>query len=142
VAVAGLYPYFSIPLTYGPTTSTIGETFRHASLLWRVGLDGTQSLYAGGRLSAQVDAARAGKNAALLSYRQTVLNAFAEVEDALSSQAAEQARYEPIDGQVAADARAVDEAQQRYRNGRSASCRCWTPKGNFMQRRTLRSAAP
>jgi outer membrane protein TolC len=52
-----------------------------------------------------------------LSYRQTVLNAFAEVEDALSNQAAEQARYESIDGQVAADARAVDEAQQRYRNG-------------------------
>ena len=117
VAVAGLYPHFSIPLSVGPTTSSIRETFQHASLLWRVGLDGTQSLYTGGKLSAQVDAARAGKSAVLLSYRQTVLKAFAEVEDALSNQAAEQARYQSVDAQVAANRQAVDEAQQRYRNG-------------------------
>jgi outer membrane protein TolC len=87
-------------------------------------------------------AARAGKNAALLSYRQTVLNAFAEVEDALSNQAAEQTRYESIDGQVAADARAVDERQQRYRNGEVSFLPVLDTQRNFMQRRTLRSAAP
>jgi outer membrane protein TolC len=46
-----------------------------------------------------------------------VLKAFAEVEDALSDQAAEQARYQSVDAQVAADRRAADEAQQRYRHG-------------------------
>jgi outer membrane protein TolC len=42
----------------GPTTSSISEVFQHASLLWRVGLDGTQSLYTGGRLTAQVQVAQ------------------------------------------------------------------------------------
>jgi NodT family efflux transporter outer membrane factor (OMF) lipoprotein len=117
VAVAALYPHFSIPLTISPTTSAVHEMFQHASLLWRMGLDSTQSLYSGGRLTANVDAARADKEAALLSYQQTVLKAFEEVEDALSSQVAEELRYQALNAQLADNRQAVREAQQRYRTG-------------------------
>ena len=117
VAVASLYPHFSIPLSIGPTASQVHELFRHASLLWRMGLDGSQSLYTGGRLTAKVDAARADKEAALLSYQQTVLQAFAEVEDALSSQAAEEIRYQALTAQLADNRQALREAQERYRRG-------------------------
>jgi len=117
VAVAALYPHFSIPLSISPTTSVVHELFQHASLLWRMGLDGTQSLYTGGRLSANVDAARADKQAALFSYQQTVLKAFAEVEDALSSQVAEERRYQALTAQLADDRRALRESQERYRRG-------------------------
>jgi NodT family efflux transporter outer membrane factor (OMF) lipoprotein len=117
VAVAALYPHFSIPLGMSSTGSMIREVFQHASLLWRAGLDGTQSLYTGGRLTASVDAARADREAALFSYRQTVLRAFAEVEDALSRQRAERLRYQAITAELADDRRAVLEAQERYREG-------------------------
>lgn len=117
VAVAELYPHFSIPVSIGPTTSNVHELFQHASLLWRMGLDGTQSLYSGGRLTANVDAARADKQAALFSYQQTVLKAFAEVEDALSSQRAEELHYRDLTAQLADSRQAVLEAQQRYRRG-------------------------
>ena len=117
VAVAALYPHFSIPLSIGPTTSQVHEMFQHASLLWRMGLDGTQSLYTGGRLTANVDAARANKEAALFSYQQTVLKAFGEVEDALSSQMAEELRYQALTAQLADNRQALLEAQQRYRRG-------------------------
>lgn len=117
VAVASLYPHFSIPLSLGPSTSNIHELFRQASLLWRMGLDGTQSLYTGGRLTANVDAARANKEAALLSYQQTILQAFAEVEDALSSQRTEETRYQTLTAQLADNRLAVHEAQERYRRG-------------------------
>jgi outer membrane protein, multidrug efflux system len=117
VAVAELYPHFSIPLSIGPTTSQVHELFQGASLLWRMGLDGSQSLYTGGRLTANVDAARANKEAALLSYKQAVLKAFAEVEDALSSQMAEESRYQALTAQLADNRRALLEAQQRYHLG-------------------------
>jgi outer membrane protein, multidrug efflux system len=117
VAVAALYPHFSIPLSISPTTSVIHEMFQHASLLWRMGLDGTQNLYSGGRLTANVDAARASKEAALFSYQQTVLQAFGEVEDALSSQTAEELRYQALTAQLADNRQALLEAQQRYRRG-------------------------
>jgi outer membrane protein TolC len=117
VAVADLYPHFSIPLSIGPSTSQVHEMFQTASLLWRMGLDGSQSLYTGGRLTANVDAARANKEAALFSYRQTVLQAFAEVEDALSNQSAEETRYQALTAQLADNRRALLEAQERYRRG-------------------------
>jgi outer membrane protein, multidrug efflux system len=117
VAVAALYPHFVIPLGISSTGSMIREVFQHASLLWRAGLDGSQSLYTGGRLTASVDAARADQQAALFSYWQTLLRAFAEVEDALSRQRAEQLRYQAVTAELADDRRAVREARERYRKG-------------------------
>jgi NodT family efflux transporter outer membrane factor (OMF) lipoprotein len=117
VAVADLYPHFSIPLSLGPTTSQVHELFQHASLLWRIGLDGAQSLYTGGKLTANVDAARANKEAALFSYQETVLKAFAEVEDALSSQMTEEIRYGALTAQLADNRQALLEGQERYRRG-------------------------
>jgi NodT family efflux transporter outer membrane factor (OMF) lipoprotein len=117
VAIAALYPHFSIPLSISPTASVLHEMFQHASLLWRMGLDASQSLYSGGRLTANVDAARANKAAALFSYQQTVLMAFGEVEDALSSQLAEESRYRALTTQLADNRQALLEAQQRYQRG-------------------------
>jgi outer membrane protein TolC len=104
-------------LSIGPTASEVHELFRHAGLLWRMGLDGTQSLYTGGRITANVDAARANKEGALLNYQQTVLKAFAEVEDALASQRAEEVRYQALTAQLADNRQALREAQERYRRG-------------------------
>jgi len=117
VAVTALYPHLSIPLSIAPTTSQIHSLFQGASLLWRMGLDGSESLYSGGRLTANVDAARANKEAALFAYEQTVLQAFGEVEDALSSQVTEESHYEALSAQLADNRQALHEAQERYRRG-------------------------
>jgi NodT family efflux transporter outer membrane factor (OMF) lipoprotein len=117
VSVAGLYPHFSIPLSYGPTTSSLHTIFQGASLLWRVGLDAAQPLYSAGRLTANIDAARARRDAALLQYRQTVLKAFGEVEDALTLQAYERSRYQAVSAEVDDSRQAVRESRQRYGRG-------------------------
>jgi NodT family efflux transporter outer membrane factor (OMF) lipoprotein len=117
VAIAALYPHFSIPVSISPTTSMVHELFQHASLLWRTGLDASQNVYTGGRLTANVDAARADKQAALLEYEQTVIRAFGEVEDTLSSQRTEELRYQALTTQLADNRQAVREAQQRYQRG-------------------------
>ncbi len=83
VAVADLYPHFSIPLMLTPQTSYLRDSFTAASLVWSIGLSLTQGVYEGGRRTARIDAARALAEADLLAYKQTVLTAFREVEDAL-----------------------------------------------------------
>jgi multidrug efflux system outer membrane protein len=85
-----------------------------------MGLNGSQSLYSGGRLTAHVDAARANKEAALFSYQKTILIAFGEVEDALSSQMTEEIRYKALTAQLADNRQALREAQERYRRGQVA----------------------
>jgi NodT family efflux transporter outer membrane factor (OMF) lipoprotein len=83
VAIADLYPHFSIPLALTPQTSYLRDSFTAASLMWSIGLTLTQGVYEGGRRTARIDAARATADADLLTYKQTVLTAFREVEDAL-----------------------------------------------------------
>jgi NodT family efflux transporter outer membrane factor (OMF) lipoprotein len=83
VAVANLYPHFSIPLLLMPQTSYLRYVFTASSLAWSIGFSATETIYHGGRERAKVDEARAVAQADLLAYRQTVLTAFREVEDAL-----------------------------------------------------------
>jgi NodT family efflux transporter outer membrane factor (OMF) lipoprotein len=117
VAIAAEYPHFSIPLMIGPNTSVWGSAFELASETWRFGMVATQNLYSGGALDAKVDSAEANKQVMLLTYRQTVLKAFAEVEDSLSNQAAEQTRFDAVSAQLSSTQQALDEATEQYRNG-------------------------
>ena len=117
VAIAAEYPHFSIPLMIGPTTSAWGSAFELASESWKFGLIATQDLYTGGALAAKVDSAKAVKQATLLTYRQTVLKAFAEVEDSLSNQAAAQQQFDAVTDQLSSSQQALEEATAQYRNG-------------------------
>jgi outer membrane protein, multidrug efflux system len=83
VAVADLYPHFSIPLSLTPETSMLSEFFRVSSLAWEIGLSATDHIYTGGALSAHVQQARAEAEEARLGYQQIVLRAFQNVEDGL-----------------------------------------------------------
>ncbi|HEY1414195.1 MAG TPA: efflux transporter outer membrane subunit [Rhodopila sp.] len=83
VAVADMYPHFSIPLSLTPETSTLSKFFRVSSLAWVVGLSATQHVYTGGALSARVQQAQEQAEEARLEYQQTVLRAFQNVEDGL-----------------------------------------------------------
>lgn len=83
VAVADMYPRFSIPLSFSPETSMLSEFFRVSSLAWEVGLSATEHIYTGGRLSARVQQAQAEAEEARLGYQQIVLRAFQNVEDGI-----------------------------------------------------------
>jgi NodT family efflux transporter outer membrane factor (OMF) lipoprotein len=83
VAVADMYPHFSIPLSFTPQTSTLTELFRASSLVWQIGLSASDHLYTGGALPARVRQAREQAEEARLAYEQIVLRAFQNVEDGL-----------------------------------------------------------
>lgn len=61
VAVAQLFPRFSIPLTLDPATSTLHQLLTAGSLVWAVGLVGNERIYDGAKRSAQLVSARGGR---------------------------------------------------------------------------------
>ena len=71
----------------------------------------------GGRRAAEVDRRRALSDQNLSVYRQTVLTAFKEVEDALVNEAKRSAHIDKLKLVYDAASRALEEAGLRYRNG-------------------------
>ncbi len=76
-------------------------------------------IFDGGVLTAQVEARTAQQHQAVAQWAQTGLNAFAEVETALSQEATLREREPILSEQVALAARALDLERVRYRVGSS-----------------------
>ena len=83
IAQAAYYPSLSLSGSAGLGAATVGELFSASSLVWSLGVSVAQSLFNGGLTGARVEAARAAQEASAARYRQTVLNAFGEVENQL-----------------------------------------------------------
>lgn len=77
----------------------------------------TGPLFDGGRRKAEVARARAVAEERLEAYRETVLNAIREVEDALVSEQKQLAYIETLNHQLKAARRSYEESVNRYRNG-------------------------
>ena len=85
IARSAYYPSLNLTGSYGGGASRVGDLFNASSSLWSLGVSAAQTLFNAGATTASVDAARAGHEAAVARYRQTVLSAFGAVEDQLSA---------------------------------------------------------
>lgn len=85
IARSAYYPSLNLTGSYGGGASRVGDLFNASSSLWSLGVSAAQTLFNAGATTASVDAARAGHEAAVARYRQTVLSAFGTVEDQLSA---------------------------------------------------------
>lgn len=118
VAIAAFFP--DISLGAGIGFSGPGALFKSANEIW--GIAGTMSgtlLDAGGR-SASVAAARATYQQSVAQYRETVLAAFQQTEDALSSVRILGEQAAAQDAAVSSAQRSVDTALREYRAGAQA----------------------
>lgn len=121
LARAAFYPSFTLTGSVGVESSSAGDLFRAASRTWALGpIVGTMltvPLFDGGRNRANLAAAQARHEATAAEYRQTVLQAIREVEDALAATRllAEQAREQAQSS--AAARRAAQISASRYRSG-------------------------
>ena len=84
-ARSALYPSLSLSGNLG-WTNNAGEIVSPAGLLMSSLASLTQPLFAGGRLKAEVERAKAEQEAAKVAFRQTVLEAGREVNDILATQ--------------------------------------------------------
>jgi len=85
VAKAAYYPTIQLSATGGLSSSSLATLFAWPSRFWSVGPAASATLFDGGLRSAQSDQARAIYDAAVASYRETVLTAFQGVEDNLAA---------------------------------------------------------
>jgi NodT family efflux transporter outer membrane factor (OMF) lipoprotein len=120
VAVAEYYPKVSLSALLGFESLSSGQLFNSASfqpaatagLRWR--------LFDFGRVDAEVAQANSANAQALLAYRQTVLRATEDVENAFMSLAQLELQTRELATEVDALARARDASQQSYLGGASS----------------------
>jgi NodT family efflux transporter outer membrane factor (OMF) lipoprotein len=85
VAYAAFYPALTLSGSVGVESSSIGKLLEWPSRFWSVGPAVSQTIYDGGLRRATVNQYVATYNANLAAYRQSVLNAFQQVEDYLAA---------------------------------------------------------
>jgi len=85
IAETAFYPTVTLAAAFGIESSNIAKLFTWPSRFWSVGPSLAQTLWEGGRRRAVTEEAQATYEANAASYRQTVLSAFQEVEDDLST---------------------------------------------------------
>ena len=121
VARAAFFPVLQLTASGGYESGSLSDLFRWSSRTWLLGpLAGTilnTPIFTGGRLSADLDRAWAEYDEAVGRYRQTVLAAFAEVEDALIGLRLLGAQARANADALEAARRATEIAEARYRAG-------------------------
>ena len=85
VARSAYFPNIGLSASGGTAASRVSDLFSVSNAAWSFGLSAAQSIFNAGATRASVAAAEARHQAAVARYRQTVLNAFADVEDQLSA---------------------------------------------------------
>ena len=86
VAVAAYYPSISLASSVTLVGGSLNALLTLSNAVWSVGPTLAATLIDGGALKAQVEGARARYDSQVALYRQTILVAFQQVEDALVQQ--------------------------------------------------------
>lgn len=88
--------------------------------LWDIGGSILAPIFAGGRLTAQIDVATAQRDQAAFAYRGAVLTAFGEVDNALSGERRLREQFDRVTLRRAILQRSLVLARDRYRGGYAA----------------------
>jgi len=117
IARAAYFPNLNLSASYGFGASAASGLFNASNSLWSLGLSAAQTIFDAGATKARVAGAEASRDAAIARYRQTVLAAFADVEDQLAaSRALEQQQAHRRTAAAAAD-QVEQQMLNRYRAG-------------------------
>jgi NodT family efflux transporter outer membrane factor (OMF) lipoprotein len=120
VAVAAYYPTIDLSALFGYAGNPLNSLVSAANRVWSLGASASETLFNGGEHGAAVRLARANYDESVATYRQTVLTAFQQVEDALANLRI-LAQQDKVDTQTVADARkAAQIALNEYQAGTQA----------------------
>jgi multidrug efflux system outer membrane protein len=120
VARAAMFPALDITATGGGAAGHFSDVFKWSSRSWVLGALLSMPLIDGGRNSNNVKRSEAALEESVGSYRQTVLSAFAEVEDNLAGLRILGGQTAQIDDALVSARRSADLAQKLYDAGRSS----------------------
>jgi len=120
VAKSAMFPALRLTAAGGGESEDLSDIFRWSSRTWLVGALMSLPLIDGGRNRSAVARSEAALEESVASYRQSVLTAFAEVEDNLVGLRTLAGQAQAIDDAVATARRSADLAYKLYDAGRSS----------------------
>jgi outer membrane protein, multidrug efflux system len=117
VAVAQLFPQFSLTGSVNSESDLLRTWFLGPSRLWNVGPTMTWPIFQGGSLVSNVRVQKALRDEAGITYRKTVLTALQDVENALIAFGKEWEHRKALNDAVIYNRRALDLSTQLYTQG-------------------------
>ena len=146
VAISEYYPKFSLSGLLGTATTAAGGLFGGNSIQASGFLGLRWRLFDFGRVDAEIRAAKGRNAAALAAYRQIVLRASQDVEDAFSTLVQQEARAATLAKGEASLARAQEASLAAYKGGvvslvevLDADCRLLETRDGMIQARAAAS---
>lgn len=117
ISKAAYFPSLNLFGEGGWQAADIAKLLNVQSTFWAVGANVAENIFTGGARRAQLQFAKAGYDASVASYRDTVLNAFREVQDDVTGltvlDQAKQSQQQAVD----AARRTLDISTDRYTGG-------------------------
>jgi multidrug efflux system outer membrane protein len=117
IARAQLFPSIVLTGGVGGESSQLSNLFSGPAGIWNIGLALAQPIFAGGRLRAETDAAKAREQAALAQYQKVIQNAFSETRAALVAQTRSREAFDAESVRAHALTETLRLARLRYDNG-------------------------
>ncbi len=117
IAAAAYFPSLNLFGTGGWQAADVAKLLNVQSTLWALGANVSQALLTGGSRRAQKQFALAGYDASVATYRQSVLNAFSEVQDSVSGLTILEKAEQSQEKTVASARRTLEIATSRYTGG-------------------------
>jgi multidrug efflux system outer membrane protein len=117
VAKAAYFPSLSLTPGIGWESTQFASLLSAPTLMWTLGATLGQVIFDGGRRAANVNFASAGYQAAEANYRQTVLNAFQQVQDGVTGLSVLDAAAKESQEAVTDARRLLTLANDRYSGG-------------------------
>ena len=120
VAKSAMFPALLLNADAGGQSASLSDVFKWSSRSWVLGALMSMPLLDGGRNKNNIARSEAVLEESVASYRQSVLLAFAEVEDNLAGLRILAGQTEQIDAAVVSARRSAELAQKLYAAGRSS----------------------
>ncbi len=116
-AKADFYPRVRLTGRIGMSAFELGDLDQRASREFSIGPSIYLPIFQGGRLQRNVELSEISQRQAAIAYRQTLLRAWHEIDDALNGHASEQERHEQLALSVDENREALLVAQRGYQQG-------------------------
>jgi multidrug efflux system outer membrane protein len=117
VAKAAFFPQIPLTASYGAASSSLGDLLKQSASAWSVAGQAVQPIFEGGKIRSAYRLAWAQRDAAELSYRQSVQQAFADVANSLVGYEKSRSLRLTLEMQTATYAETARLANDRYRGG-------------------------
>jgi NodT family efflux transporter outer membrane factor (OMF) lipoprotein len=117
VATADLFPKFALTGTLGLQSNQLSTLVSSGGRIYSGGPSATWQIFQGGAIISNIRMQEALRDQAFITYQETVLGAFQDVENSLIAFNKEQEHYKSLRESVEANSKAADLSLQLYTEG-------------------------